>query len=184
VSTRVERYLHHLDSITGGVEPRFLPVPGPTGQPRVTMLVYQELFAPGLITAFSYGLSLFEHPEWRQGKPELCITVQGDRTDATLAIGRIADGLGGSCPFSYGNVIRLGHPVEPGSGMSTIVVFAPVYLERSQYLNIDVGEDRPIGIAGCYPIHEAEAEHINTQGLQAFWSGDWDPFDLSRPSSV
>ena len=64
--SRVERYLAHLDRVSGGIEPRFTRVastrPGLRG---VTVISYDGVPEPGMLTAITYGVSLAEHPEWR-----------------------------------------------------------------------------------------------------------------------
>jgi hypothetical protein len=64
--------------------------------------------------------------------------------------------------------------------MTAFVIFAPAALERTAYLNIDVGDDLPINIAGCYPIHESERQYIRANGLEAFWELDCDMYDIHR----
>ena len=68
--------------------------------------------------------------------------------------------------------------------MSAFVVFAPAVLNREDYIGIDVGDTLPINICGLYPIHNAERHYIHEHGLEAFWKLDWNPYDISRPSTV
>ena len=51
--------------------------------------------------------------------------------------------------------------------MTAFVVFAPAVLPVESYLRIDVGDDLPITIAGCYPIHDSELSFIHNKGLEA-----------------
>ena len=170
----------HLDELSGGVEPAILPIESsrPDLQ-RVFVLSYVDLPEPGMLTAFTYGLSLADHPDWRFGKPELCISVRSADDAWALAMGDLADGLRGDCPFSYGNTIAFG-PISDESKMTDFVVFAPISLDEDAYLGIDVGEARPITIQGLYPIHESERRSIDEHGLEAFWQLDWDPYDVRR----
>ena len=185
MTSRAENYLAHLDRLSGGVEPRFLPVES-THQDRknITVIAYADLPA-GLHTAFTYGLSLADHPDWHLGRPELCISVRSDDESWAYAAGHLAERLRGSCPFSYGNTVRLGTPVTPESSLDAFVVFAPAVLDRDD-CRVDVsppgqeGQDI-IHIAGLYPIHENELRYISDQGLKAFWDQDWDLYDTTRP---
>jgi hypothetical protein len=180
-----ERYLAHLDGLTGGVEPHFLPVESSRSNlGRVFALCYTDLPEPGMLTAFTYGLSQADHPDWRLAKPELCISVQSTDVAWALAMGHLADSLRGTCPFSSGNTIAFGDPISDESAMTDFVVFAPISLAPEAYLGIDVGDDLPISIAGLYPIHESERCYIRTHGLEAFWTMDWDPYDPSRTAVV
>jgi suppressor of fused protein SUFU len=186
--SRVEKYLANLDRLSGGVEPRFLPLDSTHDGLKGITVIYYENLPDGLSTAFTYGLSLAEHPDWIHGRPELCISVQSDDDRWGLAVGLIAERLRGSCPFSYGNTIRFGQPVTPESELTAFVVFAPSILERDD-LQTDVsapgheGHDI-IHLMGMYPIHATEQQFISEHGLEAFWKCEWDMYDTTRPPAV
>ena len=183
--SRVERFLAHLDELSGGVEPRFLPIdsshPGLKG---VTAITYTGIPEQGMLTAITYGVSLVDHPEWRLGKPELCIAVRSSDVVWAQAVGFIAEQLRGDCPFCYGDTLNFGARITPDSDMTAFVIFAPAVLDRDGFLDIDVGDQLPVNIAGCYPIHESERQFIRTNGLEAFWKLDWDMYDTQRPPAV
>lgn len=183
--SRVERYLAHLDRVSGGLEPRFTPVastrPGLRG---VTVIAYEGVPEPGMLTAITYGVSLAEHPEWRLGKPELALSVRSPDPAWGYVLGHVAETLRGECPFAYGDTINFGEPVDPGSGLDAFVVFAPAVLARDDYVGIDVGDELPVSIQGVYPIHQSERSFIHEHGLEAFWSRDWDPYDVARRPAV
>jgi hypothetical protein len=164
------------------VEPRFFPLesthPGLRG---VTVIVYDDLPEPGMLTGITYGLSLADHPHWRFGKPELCISVRSNDLLWPLAVGHIAESQRGTNPFRYGDTISFGQPVTPASAMAAFVIFAPAVLDRADYTDIDVGDPLPVNIAGLYPIHESERKYIHANGLKAFWDLGWDPYDTTRP---
>jgi hypothetical protein len=183
--SRVERFLAHLDGLSGGVEPRFFPVESThEGLKGITVITYLGVPEPGMMTAITYGISLADHPEWRFGKPELCIAVRTDDVIWARAVGFVAEQLRGDCPFSYGDTLSFGARVTPDSDMDAFVVFAPAVMNRDDFLNIDVGDDRPINIAGIYPIHESERQFIRARGLEAFWKLDCDLYDVRRPSTA
>jgi hypothetical protein len=165
--TRVERFLAHLDGLTPGMEPRFLPV-NPTS-PRlngVVAITYSDLPESGFLTTVTYGLSLADHPSWRLGKPELCISVRSQDDRWARAAAYLAEQLRGRCPFTFAETIDFGEPVSPESPMSSFVVFAPAVLDRARYLRIDVGDPLPININGLYPIHDDERLWIREYGLE------------------
>jgi hypothetical protein len=185
MASRAERYLAHLDRLSGGLEPRFHQIPSThPGQKAVTVVVYRDLPENGFITGLTYGLSLAEHPEWRVGKPELMISVRSADISWALAIGTFAEEWRGEQPFIYGSTMNHGEPVCAESQMSAFVVFAPAVLDKTDYLDIDVGDEKRINISGCYPIYESERKFIHQNGLEAFWKLDWDPFDVQRPPAV
>lgn len=188
MGSRFERYLDYLDQLNDRVEPRFLPVDSThDGLKGVTVISYENL-PEGLSTAFTYGLSLAEHPNWIYGRPELCISVQSDDDRWGLAVGLLAERLRGSCPFSYGNTIGFGQPVTPESTMTAFMAFAPSILEPDDS-QVDVsapGHDGNdiIHLIGMYPIHATEQQFISEHGLEAFWKSDWDMYDTARPPAV
>jgi len=189
MATRVERYLAHLDHLSGGVEPEFFRIGSHDSGPNVTSILYRALPETGLLTAFTYGLSLAEHQEWKVGRPELCISVSSDDVRWGLAIGNLASTLAGDCPFRYGDTIDIGEPITEGTRMSAFVVFAPSVVDREHYLNVlgepeDAAPSEVINIAGMYPIYNSEREFIHAEGLEAFWKLDWDPYDPLREPIV
>lgn len=114
----------------------------------------------------------------------MCISVRSTDISWALAVGFLAEQLRGSCPFCYGDTINFGERVSPESEMTAFAVFAPAVLDREDYTGINVGDTKPINIAGCYPIHDAEKQYIQDNGLEAFWDLDWDPYDVTRPPAV
>lgn len=182
-ASRIERYLAHLDRLTPGREPRFLAMESSNPALKdVVAITYEDLPEPGFLTAASYGLSLAEHPEWRLGRAELCISVRSRDERWARAMALVADQLRGVSPFAYGETINFRERISPESSMSSFVIFAPAILDRADYLNIDIGDTMPIHLQGVYPIHETERVWIKQHGLAAFWQLDWDPYDVARPS--
>lgn len=181
----MERYLAHLDRLTDGIEPAFTPVEAeqPGGR-AITVIRYDDLPEPGLLTALTYGLSLAEHSDWRMGKPELCISVKSQDPAWGLAVGYLAAQLRGTCPFCYGDTLNFHERISPESEMTAFLVFAPAVLDRADATGIDVGDTLPINISGMYPIHDSERLWIHEHGLEAFWQLDWDPYDVKRPPVV
>jgi hypothetical protein len=160
--SRAERYLAHLDRLSDDIEPTFTRVESTKPELKsVTVMIYKDHPEPGYLTALTYGLSLAEHPDWRSGSPELCISVRSTDTAWAPAAGLVAEGLRGRCPFTYGGTINFGAPISPESAMTSFLVFAPAVLDKEDYSGIDVsppgheGHDI-INIAGRYPIHDSE----------------------------
>lgn len=189
MQSRVEKFLAHLDRLSGGVEPLFFPVASTKpGIPGVTEVAYRNL-PDGLLTTLTYGLSLAQHEEWRLGSAELCMSVRSEDLIWSHALGFLAEAYRGDCPFAYGNTINFGERVAPDSEMTAFVVFAPAVLDREDYVGIDVGipgheGHDVINIQGVYPIHESERQFVIESGLKAFWELDWDPYDVRRRPAV
>jgi hypothetical protein len=185
VSSRFERFMAHLDAVSGGLEPAFHPIESThDGLPPVHVIVYRDVPEPGTLTAITYGVSLADHAEWRLGKPELCLAIDSDDEAWALAAGHLAEQLRGTAPFRYGDTINFHDRPSPETDMTAFVVFTPAVLERDAFLDIDVGDTLPIHISGLYPIHDDERRYIHEHGLEAFWQLERDPYDPRRPSAL
>lgn len=188
MTSRVERYLAHLDRLSGEVEPTFYPVESTRPDLKgVTAMAYTDHPEPGWLVGHTYGLSLADHPAWKKGAPELTISVRSTDRAWALAIGYLAEQLRGNCPFTYGSTIGFGEQISPESAMTSFVVFAPSIVEDAWHVDVSPpgheGHDI-INIVGLYPIHEVERQYIGEHGLEAFWNLDWDAFDVTRPPAV
>lgn len=180
VSTRVEKFLGHLDRLSGGVEPKFWPVESTSpAHEAVTAIGYQNMPERGLFLGVTYGLSLARQKEWRLGRPELSVSVRSDDPAWVLSIAYLAEQLRHDCPFLYGDAINFGEPIAAGSGLDGYVVFAPLAFDRDD-ARVDVGDDLPIQVVGMYPTYAVEREFIAEEGLEAFWALEWDPYDVDR----
>jgi hypothetical protein len=147
----------------------------------VTSIVYTDIPEKGFITAFTYGLSLVKHDKWKFGRPELCISVKSSNMNWGTVVGYIANKLRGDCPFSYGQTINLGEQISPDSAMDAFFIFAPSTLEKDGYLNIDIGADYKISIAGLYPMYSDELKVYEEMGLEKFWHHpDFDNYSVTR----
>ena len=179
--TPVERYLEHLDKIFQ-VEPEFYS--NDSVDPKlkgVTSIIYRKKKKKGMITAITYGLSLINHPDWKYGRPELIISVDSNDIAWGQVVSYIANKLRGSCPFSYGNTVNFGEKISDSSDMDAFLVFAPSTLGKSDFLNIDVGLDYKINIAGLYPIYASEMNLIDEWGLEKFWHHEgFDNYSVDR----
>ncbi len=184
MTTRAERFLAHLDDLSGGVEPEFWPVESTVpGHHGVTAIGYRDMPEDGILLGFTYGLSLNRQEVWRHGRPELSISVRSDDPAWVLAIAYLAEQLRHDCPFSYGDTINFGEPISAESGLDGFVVFGPLALDPAD-ARIDVGDDLPVIVAGMYPTYAVERQFIAEQGLDAFWRLGWDPYDVTRPPAV
>lgn len=176
-----ERYLEHLVRVFGEEPELYMEESRETGIPGVTTMVFRNIPEPGYTTVCTYGLSLVEHPNWKFGKPELCLSVKSDDASWGHALSYLTNHLRGSCPFSYGQTIHFGESISSESGMNAFLIFAPSILEKTDYLHLDVGMPYTISIAGVYPIYAEEMEVIRAKGIEAFWNHpDFDLFRVDR----
>ncbi len=178
--TRVERYLAHLDSLSGGVEPEFWPVestfPGHNG---ITAIGYRDLPDHGLFLGMTYGLSLSHQEAWRAGRPELSICVKSQDPAWALAIAYLAERLRHvSIQLRQHHQLRRCHFVRVGDGRLRCL---RAHRSRPRRCSLDVGDELPIHIVGMYPTYASERQLIVKHGLEAFWQKQWDPYDATRP---
>ena len=181
MKTSAELFLEHLDNLTGA-DPRF-NLFGPEGEslPRITSIVYPDSPEPGLLTAFTYGLSLADHADWKLGAPELVICVESEDSAWGWAIAEVAARLRGRCPFSIGNTINFHDQIAGESDMSAFFVFYPSVLDR-EAATVKL-PDRTVHVVGMYPIYEAEISLIQQIGPVAFWDLDgYDCYSVHRPN--
>ncbi len=167
--TPIEKYLNHLDKIFQQEPIFFTGEKDETGLLGVSVMMYKNIPEEGFVTGITYGLSLVDHPEWKLGKPELCISVESTDENWAKAASYIAGKLRGECPFYYGQTINFNGKICDDSEMDAFFVFAPSTLEKDDYLNIDIGLNYKINIAGLYPIYSSEIEVIDKIGLKDFW---------------
>jgi len=67
------------------------------------------------------------------------------------------------------------------SEMDAFFIFAPSILDQEDYLNIDIGTDYKISIAGLYPMYSDELEVYEKIGLEEFWHHpDYDNYSVRR----
>ena len=179
--TDAEIFLDHLVSITGRQEDAIREVRSHhPGMPPVAVFVYEHWPVSGFITAFTFGLSLASHPDWKFGRPELMISMESLDPSWPFAIGYLASTLRGDCPFSYGNTVNLRSKMSEGSDMDAVLIFAPPHLTREQKavkMNAFTCH-----IAGVYPMYSSELPLYEEIGLESFWHHPgWDPLNERRP---
>lgn len=195
---RVARYLAHLDRLSGGVEPRFFQLESTTpALAGVTAVAYPGV-PEGLLTGFSYGLSLADHPEWKYGRPELCLSVRSTDLAWVHAVGFVAERLRGTCPFTYGTTVDFGGRVCAESAMTAFAVFAPAVVASEHARDLDLGPSAAaaardgaagavpdlVHLQGLYPVHASERAYIDAHGPDALWSFTFDPLDVRRAPVV
>jgi len=180
--TPVERYMEHLDRIFKKKPEFFQNESEIHGIAGVSTIVYRDIPEKGMVTGITYGLSLVKHPSWKLGRPELMITVDSKDISWAQVAGYLANGLRGDCPFSYGNTINFKEKISDESKMDAFLVFAPSIIpNKNDYINIDIGTDYKISIAGLYPIYSSEMKLIENWGLEKFWKHPgFDMYNVNR----
>lgn len=175
--TSIEQYLDFLDEITGMEGDRYL-ITEENERPPVWSFAFTGFVDEDNLTAFTYGLSSVEHARWKHGKPELLISVDSVDKAWAFAAGFLVKKLRGTHPFTYGSLIRFGKRITVDSPMTAFLVFAPgVLSEGERQLKL---ADRVINFTQLYPIYEEEIEVIERAGIERWFSGDYDPYSVTR----
>ena len=168
-------FFDHVESIAGkaGV---FFPI---DENPKIVVAQYQDVPESGCLTAFSFGLSVAGHKEWRNGRPELMISMDSGDSAWALAMGEAIRNGWSNCLFSHGNILNFGQKISDESDMSAFLVYACSVLDSSD-VRVDVGE-WSINISQLYPIHSLEIPLIKKIGAEKFFNDfDIDFFDPRR----
>ena len=163
-----QEYLAALDLLVGATG-RYISI-YTEGDAPFWMVAYDNVPETGSTTAFTFGISSVPHPAWKEGCVELVISVESSDDDWPLSLGTIASSLRGTCPFSYGNVLRFGRPMSVESKMSSFLIFWPLILEKDQQqLRLS---DRTITIKQAYPIYDSEVDAIADIGAERLFMTD------------
>mgnify|MGYP003606890248 CR=1 FL=1 len=177
-----EQYLNHLNRIFKKEPLLFKEDSLEENLPGVTTIVYENVPEKGMITSFTYGLSLGNHPDWKNGRPELTLTVKSDNFSWARVSGYLANWLRNKCPFSYGDPINFQEKIADDSEMDGFLVFAPsIFKNKSDYDNLDIGANYKIYIKGIYPIYSSEIEVMPKLGFEKFWKHpNFDLYNVNR----
>lgn len=175
-----ERYMQHLESITGRAEDSIHKVDSSDPNlPHVYVFKYHDWPEPGFLTGFSFGLSAARHADWGQDRPEAMISVKSSDDAWLFAAALMVEGLRGQCPFSHGNMINFQGAISEGSELDAFLVSAPPFLSKEQQ-SVQLG-DFTCTLVGMYPIYSAEMSLCTELGLEPFQQlPGWDPFNVHR----
>ena len=170
-------FLNQLETLLGKDPEFYKGVPARDGMKEPAILVFKDVPEKDSMTCVTYGLSMGRHEKWTQGRrPELILTVDTHDVEWAIELVNLVSTARGDFPFSYGQRIKLSRKMD-NSNVSSFVIFAPVFLSREQFMDIDVGLDFKICLTGMYPITNGESEVIDMIGFENFWKDE--TFNLS-----
>lgn len=161
--TDAENYLQRVTAV-GGAAPQFHQITG--SEPPIITAAFPNSPEPGMTTAFTYGLSISEHPNWTQSRPELMVCVASMQPEWATIAGIVAAGMRGNSAFHYGATFDVGRPIAPDTGMTSFLVFGPLVLDREIATVHLTGYD--VRITQLYPIYEGEVGLIHRIGVETF----------------
>lgn len=177
MKSSLEFYLEWLDELTDEKGEIHL-ITEKNETPPLWVIVYRDLPEAGSLTAFTYGLSSVDHPDWKLGRPELVVCVDSQDINWGLAIGYLAMKYRGISPFSFGTIHRFGAKISDDSEMNAFVVFALSVLDPAD-ARIEL-PDRTVNVVQMYPIYDEEIEMIKFEGVPAFLDEIDNVYDLHR----
>ncbi|QUF03759.1 hypothetical protein KCV87_31060 [Actinosynnema pretiosum subsp. pretiosum] len=184
VEKQFQRYRNVLDDFLGTVSEVGKVTPRSTEDGPVRYLCYKDFPSVGLVTGFTYGLSLVDHPDWGAEKRELSITVRTDSVEWARTPAVIISGLRGIVPFNPGDALGYAGAYVQGFKMNCAVLAEPFFDVDDKVLNGRFkwgrGGDSPLRVVGVYPIHSVEREFVYKNGFSSFWGMEWDRLSLER----
>src|SRR6185295_7090236 len=114
MKSSVEFYLEWLDELAGK-EGEYHLITDEKETPPLWVMIYQDMPEAGSLSAFTYGLSSVDHPDWKLGCPELVVCVDSKDKNWGLAVGYLAKKYRRISAFSYGTIHRFGEKISPES---------------------------------------------------------------------
>ncbi|MEQ8634354.1 suppressor of fused domain protein [Gimesia maris] len=169
-------WVEALESRFGSID-SILKVQANDDQPLIHVFYFEDLPEEGTLTAVTCGLSNASHTDWKQGKPELIVSLDTSDKSWGFAAGYFASAYFNEKRFSYGDVFLIDNPISEESAMSAYLVFAPSFLNQEQ-ATFEL-PDRTIYLAGMYPLFASEIDLYNKIGLKEFWHSEG--FDMYNP---
>ncbi|MFI0719786.1 suppressor of fused domain protein [Streptomyces sp. NPDC021224] len=186
-SERLTLYLARLRDVTGAdpiveeVEPR------EPGDGRVLALAYRDMPSTGLLTGITYGLSLSGSADGTVRRHELVITVRSQNLSWASVPAKAVAALRGISPFDPGRAIGYAQRFVEESGMSSLLVGAPVSSLALLPFSVSpagVRDEDVVDFVGVYPIYSSERELVRKDGFDALWEREWDRCDPLREPVV
>jgi hypothetical protein len=172
-----ESYLEYLDSFTSE-KGEFRKISDEGVTPPVYVIIYRDVPEPGMLSAFTLGLSSVEYHEWKIARPELAISVQSQELAWALAIGYTAYKARGKYGFHVGETINFKAKIAQDSEMTAFFIFNPTVLTQKE-ATLELPE-RTITILQLYPIYTGEMEWIRNKGFGNFLAQNIDFSDVKR----
>ncbi|GAA2687357.1 MULTISPECIES: hypothetical protein [Actinosynnema] len=184
VEKQFQCYRNILDDFLGVASEIGEVAPRSTEDGPVRYLCYKNFPSVGLVTGFTYGLSLVDHPAWGAEKRELGITVRTDSVEWARVPAVTISGLRGIVPFNPGDALGYAGAYVQGFKMNCAVLAEPFFDVDDEVFNRRFrwgrSGDSLLRIVGVYPIYSVEREFIYENDFNSFWEMKWDRLSLDR----
>jgi hypothetical protein len=135
------------------------------GLPPVCCFIFQDRPETGMMTAVTYGLSLSEHTDWGDQKPELIARVRSSDEEWGLALAGFAERLRGEHSFADGSILMGPSPLSSESEMGGFLLGDPPAAAGATLIELPT---RTVRLRSAIPIYECEATLINDVGPKEF----------------
>lgn len=150
-------------------------------RPRMLIYYFQDFPEQGMLTAVTAGLSNADHPAWKNGKPELSVTLKTADTGWGSAAAYIAQSFYNDSSFHYQASFKLDKPMSKDSAMNACFVYRPQFMSDEQ-IKFEL-QDRTIFLAGLFPMYDDEVPMYEAKGVKEFWNTPgFHPYDPTRAS--
>lgn len=149
----------------------------------VHVFFWRDLPEEGTLTSVTYGLSEGNHPDWKQGKCEIILSLDTKDESWGIATAIFAAQFRGEKSFTYGSLFTTDVPISKESEMCGFFVFAPSFLKQEEATLCL--PDYKIFLTGMYPIYNEEIAIYNEVGLERFWHhSNFDMYDVQRKKII
>ncbi|WP_052947844.1 suppressor of fused domain protein [Aneurinibacillus tyrosinisolvens] len=176
--SNAEIFLERLEDLFGEADV-IRKIDSNDGNTPIHVFFYYNLPEEGMLTSVTYGLSEGNHPEWKNGRPEIILTLETQDENWGLATAYFASQFRGEKSFSYASLFTLDTPISNESEMIGFFVFAPSIVDSENSVIKMPG--KPINLVGMYPIYKEEIALYQSIGLEKFWHlENFDLYDVKR----
>lgn len=178
MKSRAEAFLDGLEELFGKADV-IRKMNLENGDAPIHVFFYRDLPETGMMTSVTYGLSEGHHPDWKNGRPEIILTLETQDENWGLATAYFASKFKGDKNFSYGSLFTFDKQISAESEMVGFFVFAPAILSK-EHAEIKT-YDGSIHLMGMYPIYKEEIKIYQMIGLKSFWHMEgFDLYDTKR----
>jgi hypothetical protein len=126
--------------------------------------VYVDFPRTSLFTAVTYGVSLANHEDWSDTKPEFMLTTASSNQKIPGMLAFVSDNLRGKDPFKDGFCVVFNYPICEETDMKGVCFGGAAELP----VNPIPLNNRKILVRRAFLIYEGEAEMISKVGWKAF----------------
>lgn len=136
----------------------------PLPSERCVILIGYNFPEPGYVTAFTFGVSFFDNPEWKLSRPEFGICLKSSNNwwrSLCLLNQKFRHST-----FEQGTVLDVGSAVATDCDMNAFLI-APFLLSEAPMTEMELPHSR-VNLSQLVPVKLAEADVIRRIGIAEF----------------